>query len=635
MTNTRTTKRIVLCCSALLTATAAAQQPPFAGGLQGERTTPPLQVQTRLQRDGTTHGMLEWARQANRAVRERMPMPVFASITTAGDVRAVFFDGQARPMPTASGAVVGLRSRFRYVFALENLAARPNERFYGSIEVVLGPWLPPNVSGPDCPVALSFTDQDVLALASGGMVTKIIVLENPSNALPVEGSPTQPLVYDVVDAKTAIADAQTRGRIFMIVRIGDRKLAPKELVGLAADQSLFMPNDAGLAAAGKGSKLTMSHFRMVAGGSEITGESDILQASYSPDARGMPKGYSAPPCGVNCAPYCSPNSGWPPFVPIAAGPGRPMSFVPFFDRYDDEWVCDGADRSPKAMTDNYGRIINIDPGDTVGVYRDHDGRRRFAESNLACVYSPRYVEIRAVQTVEAYERWLNDQRLRQSDFGLTVWGAKREIVRDTAEAVEGLNGRMRASGLQAPAWAGVFSEVRFLDGFDQAVGHRVYKNSQFSLWLKNHEQLFVRRNVEFARTMSLVQYPVVLWAGMGHGQVLGSEGQAEIRKVDVKPGRPARLVVEKTVDRPAAKPGEAVTFVLRYTNAGDEPMTSVAVIDSLPPRLEYVQGSARSTVDALFTAEENEVGSHTLRWEIKGAVNGKASGIMEFQARLR
>jgi uncharacterized repeat protein (TIGR01451 family) len=127
----------------------------------------------------------------------------------------------------------------------------------------------------------------------------------------------------------------------------------------------------------------------------------------------------------------------------------------------------------------------------------------------------------------------------------------------------------------------------------------------------------------------------VVSSGQGHGQVLMAEGPAEIRKVDVKPGRPARLILEKTVNKVAAQPGETVTFVLRYTNTGDEPMTSVAVIDSLPARLEYVPGSAKSSADSIFSAEDNEVGSSTLRWELKAPLKGKQTGLVEFQARLR
>jgi uncharacterized repeat protein (TIGR01451 family) len=663
MNDVRTlTSKIAIGLAAVLPSFAHAQQPPFMGGLQGERTTPPLLMQPRLQRDGTTTGMQEWARQANRAVRERLPMPVFAKVSVAGQTKINFYDSKANPVAVDSGSIVGLRSRFRYVFALQNLAPRPDKTFFGSMEVVLGPWLPPNVSPPDAPVAVMINEADVMALGHGNMVTKIVVLENPNTASPVLGSPSEPLVYDVPNAETAIAEAEKRGRIFMIIRIGNRDLDKRDLVGLAAEQSLFLPTKSGVEAAKAGSKLTMSHFTLAAGGLDIGDEGDIEQASYTTGGKKMPKGYSAPPiggcdgCGKSgCADcgkkhswgggrgYGHPSAGygmggpmqaWPGYVPMPMTP-LPPKFTPFYDRYDDEWVCDGGDRKPKVGLDNFGRMINLDPGDTVGVYRDNDGRKRFTESNLACVYSPRYVEVRVVQGVESYERWLNAQRMRQYDYKLAVHNVKGALVGEHAEGAEGVDGRLRASGLVANAWSGSFTEVRVLEGLEQAFGHHVDIQSQFSLWLKNTEQFFVKRHVEFAKTMTRVQYPVMVSSGQGHGQVLSSEGPAEIRKVDIKPGRPARLVLEKTVNKPAAQPGDTVTFILRYTNTGDEPMSSVAVIDSLPGRLEYVQGTAKSSADSIFTAEDNEVGSSTLRWELKAPLKGKQTGLVEFQARLR
>src|SRR5687767_6242595 len=110
MKNVRTiSTRFLLGLAAVLPASAVAQQPPFMGGLQGERTTPPLLMQGRLERDGTTTGMQEWARKANRAVRERLPMPVFVRVSTVGTMKFHFYDAKANPIPLESGAVVGMR----------------------------------------------------------------------------------------------------------------------------------------------------------------------------------------------------------------------------------------------------------------------------------------------------------------------------------------------------------------------------------------------------------------------------------------------------------------------------------------------------------------------------------------------
>jgi uncharacterized repeat protein (TIGR01451 family) len=81
--------------------------------------------------------------------------------------------------------------------------------------------------------------------------------------------------------------------------------------------------------------------------------------------------------------------------------------------------------------------------------------------------------------------------------------------------------------------------------------------------------------------------------------------------------------------------GDIVTFSLRYSNMGGRPITDVAVTDSLSGRLEYVPGSAQSDRDAVFTMQENEVGSVVLRWEITGTLQPGQSGRLRFKARVR
>ena len=66
-----------------------------------------------------------------------------------------------------------------------------------------------------------------------------------------------------------------------------------------------------------------------------------------------------------------------------------------------------------------------------------------------------------------------------------------------------------------------------------------------------------------------------------------------------------------------------------------EPITNVAVTDSLSGRLEYVAGSAEADRDAVFTTQENEAGSLILRWEIGGRLLPGDSGTLRFQVRVR
>src|SRR5207253_698298 len=103
------------------------------------------------------------------------------------------------------------------------------------------------------------------------------------------------------------------------------------------------------------------------------------------------------------------------------------------------------------------------------------------------------------------------------------------------------------------------------------------------------------------------------------GRVLGLEIKASLRSVDAvnarmagpQPTEPADgpLVIIKWPDKSAVNVGEIVTFYLKYSNTGGQPITNVVVTDSLAPRFEYVKGSTKTDRDAMFTTQPNEVGS--------------------------
>jgi uncharacterized repeat protein (TIGR01451 family) len=302
---------------------------------------------------------------------------------------------------------------------------------------------------------------------------------------------------------------------------------------------------------------------------------------------------------------------------------------------EDEYVCDGGDRGKKVGVDAFGRLVNLDAGDTVADFRDKDGKRRITPSNTVCVYVPRYAEVRFIQATEGYERAVAAMRIVQEDAitGLRRYQPIEE--RERYQSLEDVRGRSRASGVVGKAWSGVFSEVRMLAGYEQGVVHHVDKNFVVTLWLRNYEQLFVQRNIAFAKVWTRSQYPIALGSATGLGEVLGMWKYGEFRGIEEKPGKPARIILEKSVNATDAKIGDVLTFVIKYTNAGDESVTNLAVVDNLPPRLEYVPNSATTSTDSVFTAENNDVGSQTLRWEIKTPLKGRASGAVQFKAKIK
>jgi uncharacterized repeat protein (TIGR01451 family) len=96
------------------------------------------------------------------------------------------------------------------------------------------------------------------------------------------------------------------------------------------------------------------------------------------------------------------------------------------------------------------------------------------------------------------------------------------------------------------------------------------------------------------------------------------------------------LMIKKWID--PANPdriGQEVTVHLKYTNPTTEEMTDVVVADSLTTRLEYIEGSAKSSRPATFVASPNEAGSMALRWAIDGKLMPGESGTITFKVRIK
>jgi uncharacterized repeat protein (TIGR01451 family) len=104
--------------------------------------------------------------------------------------------------------------------------------------------------------------------------------------------------------------------------------------------------------------------------------------------------------------------------------------------------------------------------------------------------------------------------------------------------------------------------------------------------------------------------------------------------VETPPNKPG-LAVIKRVSAGEAEAGDTLTFVIQFRNMGNTPIRSVAIVDSLLPRLGYVPNSAKGPAGTVFTAGENKVGSTELRWEIPGAIPPGGEGYVEFQAVVR
>ncbi len=273
-------------------------------------------------------------------------------------------------------------------------------------------------------------------------------------------------------------------------------------------------------------------------------------------------------------PYLSWN--WCPIWDPMIGPRHPAEFSTLWD---------GGDTGPQAGFNRFGKLAGIDPTDTLAEYMDSKGVKRLAVSNRVGLCVPRFVTFKG-------EYGLGMQASRQAlDAALTLktpaaaTGQVTTLEQWQQQHTEGVGTKLRLSGTYQSLTTSVVGRMLGLD-------------------VRSH----LRSTAAVNATMA---------------------GPAPAEPVD------GPLMIIKWPDKTAVNVGDIVTFYLKYSNTGGQPITNVVVTDSLGARFEYVKGSTKTDRDAMFTMQANEVGSSTLRWEFTSPLQPREHGLISFEVRVR
>jgi len=495
---------------------------------------------------------------------------------------------EVTPVPVGDGegiATVGLRRGVGYRLRLSNITERPGAELFPVLEVVGHLHRPREVDPGRYPIRIVFTDEDLWAATDQKqLVTKVIYLEDPDQALPLKLAKDQIPVVTLNPSEHPLRVAAALGRVMAIVRIGARQPTLEELHGGPA-------GDAGLDAV-----LAMGAVRCPFSGPEGN------------------------PCSLPCGPVC----GTPPPA------GRP--WLP-----RDEYLCDGGDRGQLAGVGGDGNLKGIDPRDAVlrfDLGRGDQREPRVLPTNRVCVYAPRFAEVQ-VRTgvdlaIEAHGPAV--QRSRELFALAENRTPPRRLVQK--EAPELARQRARAQGLQGRSYPGETSELRGPTAYHNVQHAKIDSQEQAAEVARNRlrpKLVHDRLRLDGIKT---AEAPVTARHVEGPGQTVMSWQPLEITGVETPPDRPGVAVI-KRVSATEAEPGDTLTFEITYRNMGNTPIRSVLIVDSLLPRLEYVPGSAHGPAGTVFTALENAAGSSELRWEIPGIVPPGGSGRVSFQAVVR
>src|SRR5271165_1345933 len=484
------------------------------------------------------------------------------------------------PAPIGEGegiATVGLQRGVGYRLRLSNITERPGVELFPVIEVVGHLHRPREISPAKYPIRIVFTDEELWDVVDRGrLVTKVIYLEDPEQAIPIKLSKDQIPVVTLNPTEQPLKVAQALGRVMAIVRIGGRRPTVEEInAGATGDFGL--------------------------------------------DAVAAIGAVHCPFTSTDCAPVCG-------TLPPAGRPWLPR----------DEYLCDGGDQGAPAGIGEGGNLKGIDPRDAVmrfDVGLNDRRAPRVLPTNRVCVYAPRFAEVRirtgTNEAVEVHGATLN----RSLDkFALTESRSySRRLVQN--QAAELARERSRAQAMAGRISAGEDSNMRGPDVYHNVQQVKVDSQQQpVQLTRTRLKPALIKEKIRLDGIKS-VESTVMTGLVEGPGQTVMSWQPHEMKGVETlqRPG----MAVIKRVSTAEAEPGDTLTFTITYRNMGNTTIRAASVVDSLLPRLEYLKGSARGPKGTVFSSAENRVGSSELKWELPGVIPPGASGEVSFQAVVR
>ncbi len=604
-----------------------------------------------------------------------VPDPLYGKMVAPEGAQFILFGQDGSEMPQPNTTCVGLHAGCTHYFAVERLRRGEPGRYYGTIEIHRPPNPPVGVTADVVPFPIVVNEDDAVILSRGGMVTKLLVLEDPDTALPISTKIDEPLRYDATYSEDPVRFAKELGRISAVVRIGNRVPMREEFARQAlgawvvperypVDHPKPTPGS-GILPVGYIYADNASHtpskemaVSLVQAEQAIRGPlmPNIPRANDPRKQAGNPQGmtgmsgqgfvqhstsFKRPALPNQQESCCAPGAIQSPWLAGGANgcfTGTPAQVPPA--RLDnrglpfDEYLCDGGDRALLAKVDSKGRIINIDPEDTIAIYSNKRKENVITKSNRVCIYSPRYVEVAFYQGIEAYAGAANTGRIEQDE---KLYQAKRRqgFVEYTGpQAVQAQKQRRAASLIRMKEGTDAISEVRILEGFhvkaslEEAVDVDSINKVHNSFELNQYTKLDIPSLMQTERAAQIIA------TDEGTGELVGGFGLGEQTGLQLKPQKSC-LILEKSVSKRFAQVGDIIEFTIKFRNSNGEKLTNVSVVDCLSTRFEYVPNSAQGPKGAVFTAQINADGCDVLRWELKEPLGPEQSGQVTFKAVVR
>lgn len=300
----------------------------------------------------------------------------------------------------------------------------------------------------------------------------------------------------------------------------------------------------------------------------------------------------------------------------------------------DEYIADGGDDHEKVLVRPNWEVRGLNTEDTVVHFDTLNRQTKVEPSNRVHIYSPRFGSVRQVQGLVGNEQW---QGFATVDHALRLEQEQsRQRISQTAQKTSAGYARNRTilRGTIASNNSGEVTTQKGLVALKQNDHVRNYSTMLMSGQLSSSQLLRLAEGQKAAAAwggLDGVTMIVNNLAPMGVKSVRSPQEVLVIGDGETVP----KIQVFKVASTDAAKQGEIVEFLIRFDNVGSELVGNITILDSLSPRLEYIQGSAGSSLPAEFFTEPNDAGSLVLRWEITEPLKTGDFGVVRFRCRVQ
>ena len=555
----------------LLSGILSAQQPTFVPGFPGEPIRGYFQPVMIRTPDGTS---------------------------LAGVTAGQFSERLASPLQV--GLLVGCEYRLR----IAGIPLHPGRELFPTI-TLLSRTYPPQGREIEFPIVINLTLEDLELALAGRYITRVIYLENSNVALPVYPGNEEQLSHDIRGGDP-IAVASTLGMPVAIMRIGGR--VPPQNNGTLSPEFTF------------GSPPWVLNRTIAPENTASSAPTQTLLNTLEIDPELKSAGQSV----LEKRQELQPNAWRPPHRTAVPG-GRAH-----------EYLVNGNDAGTPAHVEGWV-VHNFGAGDTIAHFDTTDGRVIVEPSNTLHIYAPRFGAIRKIEgllhegqitaLVAARGQQTSSQNstAMQTSFTEQEASARQARMQDQLHGIEGQRRGARVGSTQTLVEYGNFQVVdsgsmvlmQRVFGFEGSTRAQLDRGAMNARAWQGNEGIKVQVN-ELAPMLAT-----------------GIEGAAVFFQVRDEQMRTSQLRLIKVASKESAQPGEIIEFTLRFDNIGTQPIGNVTILDDLTGRLEFLPGTAVSSLPAGFVPQPNAGGSFTMRFEITDPLAPGNFGVIQFQCRVR